>query len=646
MMLAQSGVMSIPDAAIPAPIYSILSNVEGAWETQGLRVNTTNSYGVISAAGGLTTWTGLTPGPTDRTFSQASGTINAKLVAVNRVFVLDCNGITALLSNGSSVWNFLHYNATFANLKWTIHILCRIGFGGQPGEFYGIIGNSGATQSKKGISIYYEDRASNNNRLITQIAKGTTGLISSSSDDNKVTPNEWHIYTWTFDGSLTAANRMKYYVDGTQVAITVTSASTAVVTAPTHNLQVFATGNDNGTTAGQISNVIIQSTVETDAVRNAFIQSMIPWKLELSAIRGALTHIYNTEQGNLTRYYINGCVLQNPTSPGTLIKLWREDDGHIITSTGTLQLQKSTDYGLTWGAQSTFYDPAGALAPNNFSAGYDASGKLFVITDVHTTSAGDGTPYYCMLLTSTDNGDTSPTAIDITASLASDGLSFFNCWGQLIVTHTGRLIAPYYKLDSGAANSACYVLVSDDSGASWTSKTVKASSSTYHNESNMVEVNTGATYRLIQYIRSEVTFEYNCYSSTDDGNTWTDNGAQSLGESFTTASPGTFSKFVLNGQTIVCFTYSNRGAARQLKAIYGKATSLAGNPITGMDTDTRTVIFPDQVAYGTVCHPFNSLYGIGCYMREPATFTGTENKLITIYTSTNQEPTIISELGL
>lgn len=647
--------------AIPKPNYGILSGVELVLESHGLEFNATNLYGTTSGTGSITTWNSLSPSPLGRNFGAQGATNGATLQVVNGIRVIECNGTASLRSGSAATWNFLSYNSTFANMRWTIHMLARAGFGSDPGEAYSFIGSNGGSAARKGITEYYDDRTTNNNTLGTQIGKGTTGFISNSVDANKVTPNEWHVYTWTFDASQTAANRQKFYIDGVNVAITVTSASTAVVTTPTYNLELMASGNITLPTAGQISHVVIQSVVENSTVQSDFINSLLVWKNALSADysvdaagnpSGGRSRLYNTTQGDLTKYYFGGGVFANPTTPGTLVKVYRVGSDHIPDASCKLVTQKSTDYGVTWSAERDFYDPdgAGVLAAGDLSCGFDPSGRLWVANEVRTTTGTDMKPFYAKVIYSDDNGDTAGTVIDITASIPADGIDLFNFHGQFIKTHTGRYIFPFYKVNNTASSSANYVMYCDagcTSAGNWNYSTTRAPGSAYINESNMVEVTNGGTNRLIQYIRSDVTFEYNAYSSTDDGATWTDHGAQSFGETFTTASPGTFSKFTLNGQSVVVFYYSDRGAARSLKSVYAKETSLATvSATTSFDLDTKTFVYPDQLSYGNVAHPYNNIFGVGAYMRDPQPFTGTENKFVTITTQTNNKDLIISELGL
>lgn len=649
--------------SIPKPNYGILSGVEAVLESHGLEYNTANQYGTVASNGEVTVWNSMSPSPLGRNFGPVGGNQAATLQIVNGIRVIECNGTVSLRSNSATTtWNFLHYNAVFANMRWSITMLVRLGFGSDPGEAYSLIGDNGGSASRKGITDYYDDRNTNNNTFGTQIAKGTSGFISNSVDANKITPNEWHIYTMTFDASQSAANRQKFYIDGVQASITVTSASTAVAITPTYNLELLASGNLLLPTAGQVSNVIIQSVVENSTVQGDFINSLLPWKNALSADlavnsagvgNGGRTRLYATVQGDLTKYYIGAFVLQDPTDLNTLVRIYRVGSDHIPDASCKIVSERSTDRGLTWGSTVDFYDPdgAGILATGDMSAGYASNGRLWVACEVRTTTGTNMLPFYAKVLYSDDDGATAATVVDITSQIPSDGLAdLYAFHGQIVETHTGRLIFPFYKLNADALTSANYNFKCDGTcgtGSNWTTTTVRSPGATYINESNMVEVNSGATYRLIQYIRDESTLEWRCYSSTDDGATWTDHGAVNFGESFSTASPGNFSKFTINGQSVVAYYYSDRGGPRSLKAIYAKETSLAVvSAITAFDTDTKIFVYPDQLSYGSVVHPYGTLYGVGAYMRDPGPFTGTENKLVTITTQTNNLGVITSELGL
>lgn len=638
---------------IPAPNYALLSNVDCVLDATGLRVGRTNSYGETNSAGTLTTWQGISPGDATRDFSPASitgGSVFVRLRNYNGVYVLATNGDGSIRCNdAASTFDYLSYNATFANLKWTVHMVARIGWGADPGDFYGIMGNNGSSQSQKGIYEGYDQRplvgSGPTHMLRTAITKGTTGFISTSNDNNKITPNQWHVYTWTFDGSLSAADRQKFYVDGTNVPITVTSSSTAVVTTPTRVFEIFNVGNNTLIGPGEVSHVIFQSGVESDGTRDAFVATLMPFVNHLTASLPHATEVYQTTQNDGTKYFFPNFIGEDPTTPGTIMKVYRMSLAHITDATGALYYERSTDWGRTWSAPATFYDPDGAspLGVGGACGGYDATGRLWIFCEVRTTNAADMLPYTGKMIYTDDNAATSPTVTDVTANLASMATETqIGVRGNIIVTASGRLMLPYYLQNPATTSSSNHVLVSDDDGATWQTIQVRASSGTYRNEGALVEVTNGSTTRIINQVRDEVTGEWHVYSSTDDGDNWTDDGAQTLGETFTTAHPVTFSKFMVNGTSVVCVMYSDRSSASNLRAIYQKESSLASAPLT-WDLDTKITLWGEVLGYGLMFHPYNSLRAIGLFYSGTST---TENKLVTAYIGTSQITNIISELGL
>jgi Neuraminidase (sialidase) len=157
---------------------------------------------------------------------------------------------------------------------------------------------------------------------------------------------------------------------------------------------------------------------------------------------------------------------------------------------------------------------------------------------------------------SDNDGTTFSTPVDITTAVPSDSLVLFQPYGNMIYNN-GALLMPYYKqTDIGSiTNSALYCLKSTDLGANWASKTVKASSGTYRNEMDIVALDNSNLYGLV---RDEVTLEWHCYTSADNGETWTDQGAVNFGETITSANPLRLKSCLVNGVKIIPCYYTDR----------------------------------------------------------------------------------------
>lgn len=634
---------------IAAPNYGLLSNVVAVFDATGMRPGKNNSYGQTTSSGVLTTWKGISPGSTSLTFAPSSASGNCRIRRNNGVWVLMHNGVGTIRSgDAATTYDYMSYNATFSDLKWTVHVVARFGWGSAPNEFFGFFGNNASSQSQKGIYEAYDGRTgiSITDMVRTAITKGTSGFISTSNDNNKMTPNEWHVFTFTFDGSLSAADRQKFYIDKTNVPITVTSSSTAVVTTPTRVMEIFGVGNGTLPGRGAISHIVFQSGVESGGTQDAFIDTLLPFVRQLNEARPEATEIYHVTPNNLTDYYFPTFIGMDPTTPGTVMKIFRKSLAHIVDAGGALYYEKSTDWGKTWSAPAVFYDPDGAgnLAVGDSGGGYDSNGRLWVFCDVRTTTGTNMLPYTAKCIYTDDNAATSPTVTDITANLTiPSGEDAFAFRGNVIETSSGRIMAPYYTaVPATFATSSNQIIYTDDNGSTFASIQVRASGATYRNEGALIEVSDGGTTRIINQVRDEVSNEFRTYSSTDDGDNWTDDGAQSFGESFTTASPGYWGKSMINGVSVVEFMYPDRGSGTNLKVVYQKESSLASAPLT-FDLDTKVTMWGETMGYGSHFHPYNTLFGIGTFYNGTAT---TENRLVTAYLGTSHLPIIISELGL
>lgn len=644
---AQSGSVR----AIDQPKFQILGNLHTILFSAGLKTNTTNEYGTVEADGNVTAMYSLLPGPTGRNFTTA-GVTNARIqrIMVNGIPVLDMTGNRWLRSTSSAAtYDAFSHNAVFANLKWSITMLVRMGYGASPGHLNSLIGNNGSSAGQKGFFIATNDFNTATNTVSHAISKGTAGFISVSGDNSIFVPNEWEIWTFTFDGSLSAANRFKAYKYKTAQTLAVTSASTATVTTPTNVLEIFNVGGGlvNGGGIGQLVMCVMQTGVENQTIREEFIDSITPLKDALNNFSNEVAHPYNYVKDAGTDYYLTALVCQDPTNPNTIVKFYRKGPGGHITDTNTfIYKQKSTDRGLTWSAETLWYDPGGVLGIGDLGGGYTSTGKLLIFTDVRTTNGVDMEPFSAILLSSTDDADTAPTVTDLTSIVPADGLNLFTMHDQLVQTSTGRLLFGFYKYESDFSQSANYKFFSDDDGATWGIKTVRAPGSAFMNESATVVVSNGGTERIISYIRREDTKEWHGFSSTNDANSFSDEGAVTLGEAFTSAIPGRFSKFSLYGVGVVAYWYVDRGVSPpEFKVIFVKESTLVSSPTT-FDEETKTILRYRQLQYGTMIHPYGDLYSIGSYDEEPVVPTLNESRNITLFGGTFTKDLVLRELNI
>lgn len=641
------GQVSLPDA-IP---YNTLSNIEVIYDSTGLARSTNNSYGQVDSDYniGASGWKSLAPGKTGLDLTVVNSNVNSVnpigIQIINNIPVVDANGY-GLLRNvgGSTSFDFFNNRASFATLKWTIHCLLRPGMGSNPNQLLGICGNTSGASTSKGMWWLYDDRSlsSKSDGLTLELMRGVSSSYNHRTNTNSgvFNPNAWQVVTIEFDGSLVIADRLKCWINGVAVTQTNVFQSSTLGTPPTYDFELFATGNGAFPFNGQISHFIAQSGIETSTVRDNFISSLALWRDALNASKSNRLHVYDVFDDN--RYYLATALCQNPTNTNTIVQVFSDGTSHLAQTTKKLSMRKSTDKGLTWSGKTTVLDPVNSLAVQDCLGGYTSTGRLIVATDIHTVVATWGAPHFLNVLYSDDDG-TSWTTLDITSVLPSDGLASWRCIGEVIQNGSRVMFQLYKFLDEGnTTQSANYLIYSEDDGLTWNYKTIRAISGTYTNEGSLLALN---STNLICQVRNESTKEWTMFSSSDNGDTWTNNGDINFGETLTSAGPCSLNKFTLNGTSVAVCYYIDR-VNRVMKAVYAKTSDLVANPVTAWDVDTKTIIVPDYVLYGHVVHYDGDINAIGCYPREPNPVTLTENELWSFYLPTNHQSVITSQLGI
>lgn len=611
------------------PLYNTLGNIQGIWESPRLVVNTDNDYGVVDSNGVPTTWKSIAPGPTGRNMTLAG------------------TGVDPLLINGSiylfgqrryrtgapaSNWNFLQHNATgFANLKWTIHIAGAVGDTVDPNWFYALMGNNTNNETRRGISLYWDDRdsTSRSNGLNSNITKGTAGPIILSSPNDILEPNSRFVLTIETDGSQAAGDRQKFYINNVLFAYTTSSPSTSTAGTPSFDLEVGGIGNGFGGLYGSISHVIIQSRVELQAVREAFVDSLLPQNNRPYNIR---PYVDETRGWQVTetyfqtgRYYFVNGMLQNPFNTDEILQIFHDGDLHVHDASKFLAGRKSTDRGRNFGAQFTIFDPPGTPAIQDAATGIDANGRIHVLVDTHTTlSVADVSQL--IYLYSDDFGDTW-TQTDITASVPVDGLSAYRPHGNIIQVGN-YLYAPLYKLiDEGdLSSSARYILRLPITGSTaWEFFLVEATTDPCRTESSIQALDDET---ILMVTRNDETHLYS--SCVIDIPTMTSSAVRDLTLSESppaSASPPRMTKFKIDGTDVIMLWYTLR-AGGIVKYVLGTAANLKIDDLTGWTLSTKTQIEDDiqMLHYGAFVHPNNNFNAIGAFARDPATYT--ENTMI------------------
>lgn len=651
IQLTQLGIRaSKANRIIPTPLYNTLSNIELILDATGLRDNTTNSYGVMSG-GVVTQWSSISPGPTGRDFTVAGSGSAFKVTDGYINFA----GAAQLRDPTGANWNFMHYNAVIANLKWTVHMVCKVGNESNPNAVYVAFGNNGFSAGNKGVAVAFDGRPwiPKTNGIRSLITKGSAGFIIDYSPDSCLTPNLPFVWTIETDMSLSAADRQKHYINGVLISHTTLSASTAVVTTPTFDMDLGSSGNGSLGFFGWMSHVIIQSGIETSGVRDAFIASLLPFTL------GKATQFYLVDEARrfatmqtideTTQYYLCTGLDQHPTTLTNVLKYFIRGTKHTDDDTKKIVGYRSTNRAGSFGSVFDIYDPASTLGVQDMGGGYSANGRHHIICDVHDVSGGVYVaPHTMKYLYSDDDYATSATIVDLT--IPSDGLAGIRCYGNLI-ENNGVLMKAFYKFtDEGDfTNSANYLARSTDGGANWTNITIRASASTYINETTIIALDNS---NLIAVARNESTLEYTLFASADNGATW-DAGATFTPEALSIAAPGMLCSF-LDPKTetkIIGFIYPVK-SAKTIVGIFGTAAGIAASGPAGFIAGTKITFVSNSDASNRIIHYFdvmnfkNDFNMICAGSQEPVTVTLTENRHITWLMPSDSWLTVKSALGL
>lgn len=346
-------------------------------------------------------------------------------------------------------------------------------------------------------------------------------------------------------------------------------------------------------------------------------------------------------------YFLGISLCQNPTDTKTIVALVGEGGNHVYSADKHITMYKSVDFGITWSAKATAYDPAGIEATQGNSFGYDTNGRLHMfVTIVDQTLVSPVHDVAMRYLYSDDDGATWSSPADVTPSTTDGRYAWRNI--DAVVENNGVLLSPYYKLttEGDFTSSSRHVLRSTDYGTTWTHILVE-SSSTYSNESSIVALDNST---LLMLCRKEYSnWNFIQYISYDNGLTWTNQGSPTIYSPAISANSGppVLRKFDMNGIRIIVLYYLDKSLGK-IFAIYATAANLIASGLIGWNTSTRTTIIDDTVVlhYGDVCHFNNNFNAYGMFAREFSSFDLTHNTMVhQTFPSTNYA-TVKTALGI
>lgn len=617
---------------IPAPNYALLTgNIKLIVDAQGLVTNTTNDYGTLNSSNQVTNLKSLTPGPTGEDF-PSNGTAPD---FYNKVIY--GNGDGRLRHATAAYFNFMHYNAVFGNIKWTVHAVAM--FEDIPGGVLGLLGNNGSTSVAKGTAIYFVNNATNPAAFRTMISKGTAGLIIDGLQNNSAPKHVLKVLTVVCDCSLTAADRHKYYIEGVQQTFAVTSPSTAVVTTPTYAMEIFGVGNAVLAGAVALSHLIITDNADVNV---PFINTLIPhtlrpvkYTVDRSKTYAATTFLDENS------YYLNVAVEKNPVTGKYLVVFgnWTSS-GHTWHENNFAAFRTSDDL-LTFTAKDTAFSPAGTKGIIDCGFFFDSEGVGHGFANIMNGTGATSTPGTSELwyFSTVDDG-ANWTSQQIT-NIPSDGLTRDAAYGNGY-THNGWNYFTVYRLSDDTTSSANYILKwalgADISTIEWI---LIRSGSTYINEGSIAP--TGETSH-VWVGRNEATLEWSQIETTDDWATNTSPVDLTFGETNTQAGPVRITQLEIEGVPCLACYYPLRGTS-VLKVIYAKKADMATLHEAMWVSGTKITIVDDteNVHYGGVCQYNGNMNGFAVYTREEADVT---SNLISFPIPTTSYTTIRTALGI
>jgi hypothetical protein len=254
--------VTVKDAFFPVtntlgPIYS--------WKD--MVTNTDNAFGIVNSSSGITTIKSVAPGPT-----------GINLVSFGTAPVLS-GGRGVLIGTGAWIqspattdFDFLFYNATAADLKWTAIVAGN--FTDTNAVTVGVFGHNGFSAGNTGVAarLKQDSTSTQSSILITEngvdaIRANFTTMMTYGSD---------MIASWQLDNSLAAASgKVKGFNGTTQHNVTATGTFNLDNVPAADPFEIGDLGS-TGTVdmSGNLAMIVFIKGTETDSVRNKLVQDI------------------------------------------------------------------------------------------------------------------------------------------------------------------------------------------------------------------------------------------------------------------------------------------------------------------------------------------------------------------------------------
>jgi hypothetical protein len=312
----------------------------------------------------------------------------------------------------------------------------------------------------------------------------------------------------------------------------------------------------------------------------------------------------------------NGFGFSGMFPDGVFFMIWSEATHHLGTA-GVIKLSKSIDQGKTWTTTTTsIAATTGGQTVVTDAGGITPTGRLIVAymeqipwdgVDVNSYSITNQKIVY-----SDDQGVTwsSPVTVSPGSHTA------FSFYGPMNVIAGDSLMLSWYGY-TASGNYSNYIIKSGDDGVTWpTQITVSSSSSLLLTEPSYCYLGGSAIVGIIRDDSGPSLYEQ--FISTDNGNTWTDQGKVSFGAVSTPAWLASYAG--LSGKREVVAYHRN---GTEIRAIYASSRDLINVGETAWDANSLTTLATGVGGngYPFVNHPYDSPFGFGAYYDEETLLT-------------------------
>lgn len=322
---------------------------------------------------------------------------------------------------------------------------------------------------------------------------------------------------------------------------------------------------------------------------------------------------------------------------GKVMMIYRQGNTHVDdpgseNDFGIIVSRTSTDGGKTWSGTTTIRSVANEDL-RNLGGGVTPSGRCvlaFYRYNADTSLASNA------LMTSDDEGVTWSSPTEITAGVA------YSPYGGLITIGDNKVALPLYGGGTGR------ILISSDDFATWGSSIAIGSASPTRSETSIVYLGGSTILALGRVEDVSGTVSFRQHKSTDNGATWTDQGATAFDTwSYSYGHPPWLQRFRgPDGQLKVVCYYLDRDDTT-LKAVYADAKELVSTGVSAWDTNNKITIASGMSVgtsgYPAVIHAYDNPAGIGWYYNETVTDDTTE--IVTLVTPTTFPTTVGGPFG-